>query len=72
MLSNTNVAVKRWSGCARYKNYVITIIKRINTINGRKYGDDPTIFAWDLLNEARCQKCPPNTIAVGSCTLFLL
>lgn len=49
---------------ARYKDYVKTVISRVNTINGRTYGSDPTIFAWDLLNEARCQKCPDNTIAV--------
>jgi hypothetical protein len=29
-----------------YQNYVQTVINRVNTINGRKYGDDPTIFAW--------------------------
>ncbi|KAK9917687.1 hypothetical protein WJX75_007185 [Coccomyxa subellipsoidea] len=46
-----------------YKDYVKTVINRVNTINGRTYGNDPTIFAWDLLNEARCQKCPNNTIA---------
>ncbi|EIE27597.1 glycoside hydrolase [Coccomyxa subellipsoidea C-169] len=46
-----------------YKDYVKTVINRVNTINGRSYGNDPTIFAWDLLNEARCQKCANNTIA---------
>ncbi|CAL8463534.1 g3068 [Coccomyxa elongata] len=46
-----------------YKDYVKTIITRVNTINGRTYGSDPTIFAWDLLNEARCQNCANNTIA---------
>ena len=29
------------------------ITQRINTINGRKYSEDPTIFAWELCNE--CQ-----------------
>ncbi len=25
----------------------------------RRYRDDPTIFAWNLINEPRCQKCVP-------------
>ena len=29
------------------------ITQRVNTINGRKYSEDPTIFAWELCNE--CQ-----------------
>lgn len=32
-----------------------------NTINGRLYKDDPTIFAWDLINEPRCD-CFPEQI----------
>ena len=32
-----------------------------NTINGRVYKDDPTIFAWDLMNEPRCD-CFPDSI----------
>ena len=48
----------------RYKDYVKTMTSRVNTINGRTYCQDPTIFAWDLLNEARCQGCPPHTISV--------
>jgi mannan endo-1,4-beta-mannosidase len=30
---------------------------RINSITGMKYKDDPTILAWNLANEARCQNC---------------
>ena len=48
----------------RYKNYAKTLLGRMNTINGRTYSSDPTIFAWDLLNEARCQGCPPYAISV--------
>ena len=31
--------------------------RRVNTINGRKYAEDPTIFAWNLINEPRCYAC---------------
>lgn len=48
----TNAQVKKL-----YKDRVRTIINRVNTINGRVYRDDPTIFAWDLINEPRCYQC---------------
>ncbi|KAK9806092.1 hypothetical protein WJX72_001044 [[Myrmecia] bisecta] len=61
-----------WSGTAKahedffsdancrqlYKNHVNTIINRVNAINGRRYRDDPTIMAWNLVNEPRCYRCP--------------
>ena len=34
-----------------YRGFVHTITSRVNTINGRKFSDDPTIMAWNLLNE---------------------
>ncbi|DBA99225.1 hypothetical protein WJX82_007713 [Trebouxia sp. C0006] len=40
-----------------YQQYASAIINRVNYINGRRYGDDPTIMAWDLINEPRCYKC---------------
>ncbi len=49
-----------------YKNFVDQLIHRVNSINGRVYRDDPTIMAWDLINEPRCQRCPPGTIHVSS------
>lgn len=30
-------------------------MERTNSISGRKYKDDATIFAWDLVNEPRCE-----------------
>eukprot|EP00884_Botryococcus_braunii_P015420 jgi/Botrbrau1/2561/Bobra.0079s0047.1 len=54
----TNPQIQQW-----YKNYVRTLVNRVNTINGITYKDDPTIFSWELLNELRCTKCPPGTIA---------
>eukprot|EP01023_Acetabularia_acetabulum_P065556 TRINITY_DN869_c6_g1_i2.p1 TRINITY_DN869_c6_g1~~TRINITY_DN869_c6_g1_i2.p1 ORF type:complete len:480 (-),score=73.57 TRINITY_DN869_c6_g1_i2:224-1663(-) len=38
-----------------YKNHINFMINRVNTFNGRKYRDDPTIFAWNIINEPRCR-----------------
>ncbi|XP_031498382.1 mannan endo-1,4-beta-mannosidase 1-like [Nymphaea colorata] len=45
----TNPVVKSY-----YKNHVKTVLTRVNTISGLAYKDDPTIFAWELMNEPRC------------------
>ncbi|XP_020584642.1 mannan endo-1,4-beta-mannosidase 1-like [Phalaenopsis equestris] len=45
----TNNVVKGY-----YKNHVKTVLTRKNTLTGVAYKDDPTIFAWELMNEARC------------------
>lgn len=46
------------SDCKKaYKNYVRMLIERKNTITGVHYKDDPTIFAWDLMNEVRSVCC---------------
>lgn len=34
--------------------YAAAIVSRVNTITGVRYGDDPTVFAWELVNEPRC------------------
>ncbi|HEV8548898.1 MAG TPA: cellulase family glycosylhydrolase, partial [Polyangiaceae bacterium] len=36
-----------------YKNWVKHLISRTNSVNGRKYREDPTVFAWELANEPR-------------------
>ncbi|XXG78842.1 hypothetical protein AAC387_Pa09g0018 [Persea americana] len=38
-----------------YKNHVKAVLTRRNSITGVAYKDDPTIFAWELINEPRCQ-----------------
>ncbi|ONK70091.1 uncharacterized protein A4U43_C05F30140 [Asparagus officinalis] len=37
-----------------FKNYLKTILTRKNHLTGIEYRDDPTIFAWELMNEPRC------------------
>ncbi|XP_042497684.1 mannan endo-1,4-beta-mannosidase 7 [Macadamia integrifolia] len=37
-----------------YKNHVKTVLTRFNSITGIAYKDDPTIMAWELMNEPRC------------------
>jgi len=36
-----------------YKGYLKKMATRVNTFTGVMYKNDPTIFAWDLLNEPR-------------------
>ncbi|KAJ4963548.1 hypothetical protein NE237_023487 [Protea cynaroides] len=37
-----------------YKNHIKTVLTRHNSIAGLAYKDDPTIMAWELMNEPRC------------------
>jgi mannan endo-1,4-beta-mannosidase len=49
--------VSKFYGCEpctkAYDRQVDFILDRTNTINRRKYADDPTIMAWELANEPR-------------------
>ncbi|KAJ4846989.1 hypothetical protein Tsubulata_046273, partial [Turnera subulata] len=36
-----------------YKNHVKAVLTRTNSITGVAYKDDPTIFAWELMNEPK-------------------
>lgn len=38
-----------------YRDWVSHVVTRKNSVNGRKYSEDPTIFAWELANEPRCK-----------------
>ncbi|XP_068649041.1 mannan endo-1,4-beta-mannosidase 5-like [Aristolochia californica] len=46
----TNPVVKGY-----YKNHVKRALTRVNTMTKTTYRDDPTIMAWELINEPRCQ-----------------
>ncbi|KAI7732003.1 hypothetical protein M8C21_017182 [Ambrosia artemisiifolia] len=45
----TNLMVKSF-----FKDHIKTVLTRRNTITGVMYKDDPTIMAWELMNEPRC------------------
>jgi mannan endo-1,4-beta-mannosidase len=42
-----------------YKDYLAHLVNRRNTVNGKLYRDDPTIFSWELANEPRCKGTGP-------------
>ena len=46
----SNETCKQW-----YKDYAKHFAERTNYFTGVQYKDDPTIFAWDLMNEPRYQ-----------------
>lgn len=59
--------------CARqrYKDYVAHFVNRVNPLTGLQYKYDPTILAWELANEPRCEErdgCP-STEAVYNWTV---
>lgn len=49
MLFYTNVTARRL-----YREHLEKVATRRNTITGILYRDDPTIFAYELMNEAQC------------------
>jgi endo-1,4-beta-mannosidase len=36
-----------------YREYVQHLVTRVNSVNGISYAEDPTVFAWELMNEPR-------------------
>ncbi|XP_060674478.1 mannan endo-1,4-beta-mannosidase 6 isoform X1 [Ziziphus jujuba] len=45
-----------------YKAHVKAMLNRVNTLNNITYKNDPTIFAWELMNEPRCTSDPTGDI----------
>ncbi|CAN6328704.1 unnamed protein product [Urochloa humidicola] len=41
-----------------FKNHVKNMLTRVNTYTNVMYKDDPTVFAWELMNELRCTSDP--------------
>ncbi|KAJ7953035.1 Mannan endo-1,4-beta-mannosidase-like protein [Quillaja saponaria] len=41
-----------------YRNHIRTVLSRYNSFTGIHYKDDPTIMAWELMNEPRCTSDP--------------
>ncbi|KAL6593209.1 hypothetical protein ACP70R_049093 [Stipagrostis hirtigluma subsp. patula] len=41
-----------------FKNHIKNMLTRVNTYTNVMYKDDPTIFAWELMNEPRCASDP--------------
>ncbi|WOH12139.1 hypothetical protein DCAR_0831638 [Daucus carota subsp. sativus] len=46
----SNTVIKNY-----YKAYVKAIVTRRNSLSGVKYSEEPAIFAWELINEPRCE-----------------
>ena len=54
-------------GCfTQYKNYVQYALSRTNFFTGVRWIDDPTVLAWELMNEPRYQDATPNENTTGT------
>ncbi|MDP4181381.1 MAG: cellulase family glycosylhydrolase, partial [Bacillota bacterium] len=52
-------------GCkSSYKNYVQHFVERTNYYTGISYKEDPTVFAWELMNEPRYQDAGENSTGI--------
>ncbi|XP_024359301.1 putative mannan endo-1,4-beta-mannosidase 9 [Physcomitrium patens] len=53
----SDATIRAW-----FKDYIRTIVTRVNTIGGVAYRDEPAIFAWELMNEPRCGSDPTGNV----------
>ncbi|CAG9465554.1 unnamed protein product [Pedinophyceae sp. YPF-701] len=51
----TNTAIRRM-----YKDHVRAVLARVNTVNSKRYSSDPTILAWNVMNEPVCRRGTRN------------
>lgn len=49
--------IKQW-----YKAYVSMLLRRVNSVTGIAYKDDPTILMWELANEPRSSDASGNLV----------
>jgi mannan endo-1,4-beta-mannosidase len=40
---------------ALFRAHLLRLVDRTNTVSGVRYADDPTVFAWELLNESQVE-----------------
>jgi mannan endo-1,4-beta-mannosidase len=52
-----------------FKDYIAHLVGRKNTVNGRLYREDPTVFSWELGNEPRCKGTGPASTGWTNQTL---
>lgn len=45
-----------------YKTYIKAIVTRKNSLSGVKYSEEPAIFAWELINEPRCDSDSSSSV----------
>jgi len=45
---------------ADYQAHITHVLDHVNRYTGRRYGDDPTIMAWETGNEMWCETCAGN------------
>lgn len=53
----TNEETQKW-----FKDYITMLLNRVNTVTGVAYKDEPAIFSWQIINEARNQGGDPEML----------
>ena len=54
-----------------YQDWVRHVLSRVNTMTGRAYRDEPTIMAWDLMNEPDIHPIPLMIEWVSEMSAFI-